>query len=289
MSHPSCRGTSEPPETGGVADDGREAQPARVHHRLRMVYRCQRQARPEYKSEVNAMFLNQLLDERVKRLQYEGKCDRSERKSKQDSTIMSVMLLLGPVLGCALASGAGVESLPRIANERDKQVLQATLLYLLAADDFATDIGKKHMDHAVIVLRARTPERTGMIRPEQIQHDLGEGHRIPDDMQRDLLHRNEQAGTYSSRVAAFSDLKFDRRIVVSEIAKDSKKGRLFEKAYPSARGYAEAFLPGYTKDGSHAVVRALVGPSPHGATATVFLERSVDTWLVRWHHIAWYL
>jgi len=205
------------------------------------------------------------------------------------------MFLFGALIGGASASKALSESPPGVANDQDKQVLQVALLHLLAADDFDTDIGKKRAQHSVIVLSARTPERTGMTRPEQTQHDLAKGHRIPDDIQRDLLRRNEQPGIYHARVASFRGLSFDRRIVISEIAKRSTRELfeservLFEKAYPTARGYAKAFLPGYSQDGSHAVVRALVGPSPHGGTATVLLQRIAGTWVVKWYDIAWYL
>lgn len=96
--------------------------------------------------------------------------------------------------------------------------------------------------------------------------------------------------TYNAQVASFSDLKFDQRVVVADVATELKRDEwmsfnAFEKAYPRARGYAEAFLPGYSKDGSLAVVRAWVGPSPHGAMATVLVERSDGKWSVKWCYI----
>ena len=59
-------------------------------------------------------------------------------------------------------------------------------------------------------------------------------------------------------------------------------------AHPKARGWVHAYLPGYSKDGSRAIVRAGVGPSAHGATLTALLEKRGDKWVVKWHYIAFY-
>ncbi len=206
------------------------------------------------------------------------------------STVMSLMLL-GAILGFDSAKQPVSEAPPGVADERDGQILQTALLHLLKGHDFK--MTREREDDAVIVLNVRTPEKTGMLRPEQVRHDIGEGHTISEDLQRDLLRRNERPGTYEARVATFGKLKLDRRIVVADIAArmDQVKGSryyAFEHAFPTARGYAKAYLPGYSKDASIAVVRASVGPSPHGAMATIVLERSGDTWLVKWLYIAWF-
>ena len=62
----------------------------------------------------------------------------------------------------------------------------------------------------------------------------------------------------------------------------------FAAAYSKARGWLQAYLPGYSKDGARAIVRAGVGPSAHGAMLTALLEKSGDKWLVKWHYIARY-
>jgi hypothetical protein len=64
--------------------------------------------------------------------------------------------------------------------------------------------------------------------------------------------------------------------------------RAFTQAHPSARGYVQACLPGYTDDQLHAVVRAWVGPTPHGGSITAWLANSGGVWKVEWHHLAWY-
>jgi hypothetical protein len=162
-------------------------------------------------------------------------------------------------------------------------------LHLLASADF--DMTRVPKDGATIMLHSRTPEKTGMIKPEQMQHDIGEGHTIPEEIRRDLLRRNAQPGTYDSRAAPFGGLKLDQRIVVADLTGKlggrSSSGA-FEEAYPKARGWIEAYLPGYSKDGSRAVVRAWAGPSPHGAVVTAILEKSGDKWLVKWHYLAFF-
>ncbi len=202
---------------------------------------------------------------------------------------IGVAVLPGSVLGCTSARESLATSPPGVANERDKQVLETALLHLLAADDFnftAADKGEP-----LIVLHAQTPEYSGMIRPEQIRGEIREGFTIPDGIQRDLLRRNEQPGSYRARVASFSDLEFDQQILVAEVTAQQERFKetrfdAFAMAYPRARGYVEAYLPGYSKDGSHALVRACVGPSPHGAMATILVERSGHKWLVKWCYIA---
>jgi hypothetical protein len=56
----------------------------------------------------------------------------------------------------------------------------------------------------------------------------------------------------------------------------------FERAFPSAKGWFAAYLPGYSPDGTEAIIRAWVGPSPHGSLATALLRRTGDHWAVEW-------
>jgi hypothetical protein len=60
-------------------------------------------------------------------------------------------------------------------------------------------------------------------------------------------------------------------------------------AHPKARGFLDAYLPGYSKDGTHAVVRAGVDPSAHGAMLTAVLEKRGDKWTVVWYYIAYFV
>ncbi len=186
-------------------------------------------------------------------------------------------------------SGA-TASLP---DERDRQVLESVLLRLLADSEF----GRKRVptNGAVIVLHTRTPEKTGFLMSHQIRSDIG-SHSLPSDAEADLRRRNTppdaKPDTYDAIAAFYTNLTFAAPIVVADLTDKTGGPRsfgAFEEAHPKARGFARAYLPGYSKDGTRAVVRASVGPSAHGAMVTALLEKRGDKWVVKWHHIAWYV
>lgn len=52
----------------------------------------------------------------------------------------------------------------------------------------------------------------------------------------------------------------------------------FERAFPTAYVWIRALLPAYSQDGSEAVVRASLGPSPHGCLVTVLLHLRNGRW-----------
>ncbi len=174
--------------------------------------------------------------------------------------------VVSPVLGAT----------PTVPDERDRQVLEALLLHLLADPKF--DMTRVPTNGAAVVLHVRTPEKTGFLQSHQMKSDIG-GHSLPGD------------ATYEAVVASFTNLTFRVGIVVADLT-DKWGGRrfyrAFEDAHPKARGWVQAYLPGYSNDGARAVVRAGVGPSAHGAMVTALLEKSGDRWLVKWHYIAWY-
>lgn len=200
----------------------------------------------------------------------------------------------GPFLCVLLSLGPQVSAMAAAPpDERDRRVLEAVLLHLLADPEFdRTRVPAA--DGAVVVLHTRTPTKTGLLSSRQMHSDMG-SHPLPGDVEEDLLRRNtpseRKPGSYEAVTASFTNLKFSARIVVADL--DEKLGRHwfagFREAYPKARGFVHAFLPGYSKDGTRAVVRAWVGPSPHGASVTALLEKHGDAWVVKWHHIARYL
>jgi hypothetical protein len=169
--------------------------------------------------------------------------------------------------------------------------LEAVLLRLLADPDF--DMTRTSTNGAVIVLHTCTPDKTGFLMSHQIRSDIG-SHTLPSDVEGDLRRRNTppdaKPDTYDAVAAFYTNLTFSARIVVADLTDKtgSRTYGAFEKAHPKARGFARAYLPGYSKDGTRAVVRASVGPSPHGAMVTALLEKLGDKWVVKWHHIAWY-
>jgi hypothetical protein len=146
-----------------------------------------------------------------------------------------------------------------------------------------------------IVLHARTPEKTGFLMSFQIRSDL-RGRALPDGTESHLRRRNTPADakpdTYEAIAASYTNLTFAAGIVVAdltEVWKQRRSFRSFEEAHSTARGWVEAYLPGYSADGAQAVVRAAIGPSPHGAMLTAVLEKVGSKWIVKWHDIAFYV
>jgi hypothetical protein len=94
---------------------------------------------------------------------------------------------------------------------------------------------------------------------------------------------------YDSVKASYTNLTFAAGIVVTDLTEMRKQRRSFhsfEDTHPKARGWLEAYLPGYSKDGTRAVVRAGVGPWAHAAMLTAVLEKRGDKWFVAWYHVA---
>ena len=170
-----------------------------------------------------------------------------------------------------------------VPDERDQQVLEAMLLRLRTDPEFPFRVTKNASEEGVIFLHTRTPEKMGLLSADQIRSDIDK-HTLPKEIEEDLRQRNTppnvKIGSYDSVGAFYTNLKFDTHIVVTDLTKDDQR--------PNERGVAVAYLPGYSRDGKYAVVRASVGPSPHGATATALLEKLGDKWVVKWHRIAWY-
>lgn len=174
--------------------------------------------------------------------------------------------------------------------ERDRQVLETLLLHLLTDSKF--DMTRVSTNGATIALHSRTPEKTGFLMAHQIRSEID--HRtLPSEAESDLRRRNTPADakpdTYDSVTAFYTNLTFAAGIVVTnltEIWKGRRSFTSFEDAHPKARGWLEAYLPGYSKDGTRAVVRAGVGPWPHPAMLTAVLEKRGDKWTVVWYYVA---
>jgi hypothetical protein len=195
-----------------------------------------------------------------------------------------------------------------VPDERDCQVMEVALLHLLADPELG--MWPETTNRSTIVLHARPPEKTGMSQTNQMRADFyrhPDGLTIPEELQLELVGRNLQPGTEHNSVAAsFKDLKLDARIVVADLtdrqADESSVAVLFarmnakpggrpsvltfKEAFPDARCWVEAYLPGYSRNGTRAVVRGWIGPTPHGASITVLLEKTGEKWSVKWHHLA---
>jgi hypothetical protein len=175
-------------------------------------------------------------------------------------------------------------------DERDRQVLETLLLHLLA--DVKFDLAGRPAKGATIVLHIRTPVKTGFLMSHQIRGELDK-RPLPSEAESDLRRRNTPADakpdTYDSVAASYTGLTFTPGIVVTNLTQvwqQRRSLRSFEDAHSKARGWLEAYLPGYTKEGTVAVVRAGVGPSAHGAMLTAVLEQRGGKWVVKWYYVA---
>ncbi len=180
-----------------------------------------------------------------------------------------------------------------VPDTRDGQVLDTLLLHLLADPEF--DLTRVATNGTTIVLHTRTPEQTGFLLSQQIRSEI-DSKTLPRDAEQDLRRRNSppnvKPDTYQAVEASFTNLTFSAGIVVADLSPVWNQIPAYvalERSYPTARGWVRPYLPGYSKDGSRAIVRAGVGPTPHGATVTALLERSGDKWVVKWHSVAEYV
>lgn len=176
-----------------------------------------------------------------------------------------------------------------VPDDRDREVIEATLLYFLASPEFRMVGGNS--GGAMIGLDSRPQGGTGPISAYQIRSELGEGHTIPAESEIDLWNRNVNLNTGEIILPTFSGLTFDHQVLTVDL--DAERGkwpivRPFGDTHPEACGWVSPWLPGYSKDGLRAVVRAWVGPSYHGTAATIFLERRGGRWMVQWHHFAFF-
>jgi len=166
-------------------------------------------------------------------------------------------------------------------------------LHLLADSEF--DMTRAPTNQKSIVLHTRTPEKTGFLMSHQIRSDI-RGRTLPSDAEADLRTRNTPSNakpeTYDSVMASYTNLTFQPIIVLADLTEIWKEGRrraaAFEKAYPQAKGWLDSYLPGYSRDGTRAVVRAWGWSLAHGAMLTAVLEKTGDKWLVKWYQISRY-
>jgi hypothetical protein len=189
---------------------------------------------------------------------------------------------------------------PVIPDERDGRVLEALLLHLLHDPKFEmTRVPTNEwVIVPVIVLHDRTPEKTGYLRREQMRSDT-RNHTLPSEAEEDLRQRNSPADAkpdnYDCVTAYYTNLTLRSRIVIADLSKIASAAArprssdlALQRAYPNARGFVYAYLPGYSKDAKQAIVRAGVGPSAHGAMLTALLEKNGEKWTVKWYHVARY-
>jgi hypothetical protein len=196
--------------------------------------------------------------------------------------ILAIGIAIATVISQNPSTGAEESELVN-PSEADREVIQAVVIHLLDEPEFDFHLGKP--ERKAIVLHRRTPEKTGILAPHQIETDTRQNERVTPDLVQALLDRNQRPGTYDCVEARYDELKFDSRIMVADLTNQRGRRPLqsFEKSFPDAIGWVEAYLPGYSVDGSKAIFRAWVGPSPHGGVVTAVLEKRDGIWKVAWY------
>ncbi len=198
------------------------------------------------------------------------------------------VLAFAIALVCPLAlcqdtrQGAETDAKGKFASDLDRQVLQALLLSACEDAEFPLPATP---DKTIIVLHERTPKLIDpVINTALVMNDTG-GKVMPKDAWDDLVRRNSIRRNPLSREISYDGLSFDPRIAVGNAYPDPDRtfvGKSFDQAFPNGRGWVDAWVPGYSKDGKTAVVRARIGPTTKWTTLTAILNKKDDNWVVTW-------
>ena len=174
------------------------------------------------------------------------------------------------------------------ASAPDRDVLEALLLSVAEDKDFpAPPVNEK----TIIVLHRRNPESVDpIINASVVSYETGQKD-LPKDAWDDLVRRNVIRLNPYCRQISYEGLAFDPKIQVANAFPEPKPpfaGKTFEDVFPNARGWVSAWVPGFSKDGRTAIVRAQVGPSVHRATLTAILKQLSGKWSVVWRKYSVY-
>jgi hypothetical protein len=176
----------------------------------------------------------------------------------------------------------------------DRAVIEAVGRHLLAGGRFPTN--KEEAARSNVVLENAAPK--GPVLVPCASDCVEQGRELPPWALQALKTRNDSMERSAFRWESVCPRCRAPILVVDNMDKalleaaDPSLGELrflavgseetFARAFPEARGWLAAFLPGYSPDCSQAIVRAWVGPSPHGSLATALLRRRGDEWLIEW-------
>ncbi len=234
----------------------------------------------------------QLLSTRAGRIVFLQVCD----KSHLASGLVALALLIAGVAGCAAVPQATRPP----ERSLDESVMNAVLVHFLT-DRHAN--GFFDSDASFVLLHERNPAMFGIL--DQTELDVHK-RRIHKGLLKNLIDRNraekvDLAGrrrspeeirrAYRSAPFSFEKFRLDLRVRIVDVDKVRGDGP-FQKdssgGFDGVKGYFKSFAPGYSADGNTAIVRAWVGPSPHGATVTYLLRKKGENWVVVWREFAFY-
>lgn len=181
------------------------------------------------------------------------------------------------------AVGPAVGPAKAFIDAEDAAVVQAALRHF-AADQEVQASGSTAS--GPLVLYSMTCDAGGMISADQIAGEFKAGE-LPSDALGALVARNRGP-------VPLDAVKLDAALVtlrqVPAPANRSDDVLTFEQEEPGAKAWVRLWLPGFTSDNQHAVLRFAFGPTPHGATATYLLRRQADgQWVVAWRKLSYYV
>ncbi len=205
------------------------------------------------------------------------------------SLIASAILAATPGYSIEPTREMSTEDEKKAAAGDDYQILELVLLDLIEFKDFSPsiDVGTK----SDIVLSEKTAGSSGLLSDGQlgIEFDGKRTDLIPAAIREGLRSRNPNEPVSLRGFKSSSPKILVRDLSALERFRKSERNSEFKRTYPNARGYVKAWLPGYSTDGQTAVPRALLGPTPHTATATYMLTKKNGRWTVVWRKVARYL
>lgn len=142
----------------------------------------------------------------------------------------------------------------------------------------------------LVLLDHTSPYHPGATLHERMAEDFkGESTKVaPADTLDDLRRRNQAQASWR-RYNPQSERVIVMRLDAFEIGlRPSRRPSVFDQC-PDAAGWIRMFRPGYSRDGSLAIVRFDFGPTAHGAFMYMLLERNGTTWDIVWSKAVYYL
>jgi hypothetical protein len=191
---------------------------------------------------------------------------------------MRTLFLLGPLLitSCARPSVETQRNTP--STPADENPIVTALTHFRSLPDLW--LPESVVSKSVLLVDRDYMTTKGFISNAQLDSDLsGEHWSVPEDARLDIERRTDA----KERLRTTGYPSFIRVL-------DFQGDRVeFSRRHPDAKCSISLWPPGFTRDGSRAVVRFLFSPTSHGASAIYLLERRNGLWHVIRHKVSYYV
>jgi hypothetical protein len=168
----------------------------------------------------------------------------------------------------------------RMASDDDCKILELVLVNLIDYDQFRRMTLASKTTKIVLESKSQGSERYVNLADDQLNREghMKEPYFISPEVRENLRWRNRRKPVSLRRFVPAS-----ANVVVAGLT-ESDLGRFgtFRQKHPEAGGYVQAWLPGYSKDGQSAVIRAFIGPTFHSTTVTYGVAKDKGRWAVVW-------